>query len=370
MVVGKPSAEAIEKFKTDNPEEVKTYDISGVEIFSVGTWNDDPYASADLDATVSSFAEIGHLLKPYLKLGHGDKQAMLRADELPAAGWVKAVRRMGNKLVADFVGVPRKIHALLKAGAYRRLSVEIYPELKVDGKTYRNALKAIALLGGETPAVQNLDDVLALYAACGAATAYTEAGSTVKVYEYNPNGDKNMDDLKAAQARITALETELSEVKNGEIKKFADEAVALKAQAVESAKALKAEKDRADATEAQVKEFKAQAEAAEITAAVDGLIAKKKIAPAQKEAVSAMLRGARSEVKTYSVGGKDKPLSEIVTEFFSNAPEIDVHTEDESEKGENINLDLASEATKFAADSKVSYEEALIAVARKREKRA
>lgn len=364
--MARPTSEQIEKFKSDNPDEVKTYDIQGVEIFSSGKWNGDPYSLADLDEMARSFSEIGSRLKPYLKLGHGAKQGLLSADELPAAGWVQGVRRSGDKLLADFVGVPKKIYALLKAGAYKRLSVEIYPKLKVDGKVYPYALKAVALLGGETPAVQNLDDILALYAACGAAQAYSEAEVEAKVYDYNPHGENNMDDLKAAQARIAALETE-----NAGLKAMADENKALKTAAVESGKAVEAEKARADAAEAKVKEFSDKAEAAEISTAVDSLISKKKIAPAQKEAVTAMLRGAKaSAALTFSVGGKDKALSEIVKEFFDAAPDIDVNTDEESEVGGPVNLDISTEAKKYAADNKTSFDEALIEVARKREKRA
>lgn len=373
----RPSTEQIEKYKSDNPDEVKTHDISGVEIFSIGTWNGDGYSSTDLDAMAESFSALGDKLKPYLKLGHGEGQGLLKSDELPAAGWVKGVRRMGNKLVADFVGVPRKIYQLLKAGAYKRLSVEIYPRLKVDGKEYRNALKAVALLGGETPAVQNLNDILALYAACGPVAAFSnnEDGAAVKVYEYNPalageNGDKTMNDLEAAKARIAALEKENADLKSGELKKFADENKSLKAEAAESAKTIKAEKDRADAAEAKVKEYADAAEAREIESAVSDLIAKKKIAPAQKEAVSAMLKGAKSQVNKFSVGGKEKSMSEIVKEFFSAAPDLDLNTDTESEAGEKLNLDLAAEAKKYADANKVSFDDALIAVSLKREKRA
>lgn len=372
--MARPSPEQIEKYKNENPSEVTTHDISGVEIFSIGNWNGDGYTGADLDAMAESFSAIGDRLKPYLKLGHGDKQSLLKSDELPAAGWVKGVRRMGNKLVADFVGVPRKIYQLLKAGAYKRLSVEIYPKLKIDGKDYRNALKAIALLGGETPAVQNLDDILALYAACGPASAFGD-NEGFKVYEYNPalagdNGDKKMDELTAAKARIVALETENADLKSGELKKFSDENKVLKADAAKSAEALASEKARADAAEAQVQQFKDKAEAQEIESAVSSLIEKKKIAPAHKEAVSAMLRAAKGSAQKFSVGGKEKPISEIVSEYFASSPDLAVNTDDESEVGENINTDLATEAKKYAADNKVSADEALIAVARKREKKA
>ncbi|MEK7139514.1 MAG: hypothetical protein AAB817_02335, partial [Patescibacteria group bacterium] len=67
---------------------METFDISGVEVFAAGEWNEDKYTTQDLDELVTAFHVTKDLAKPYIKLGHSDKQALLAEDELPAAGWI------------------------------------------------------------------------------------------------------------------------------------------------------------------------------------------------------------------------------------------------------------------------------------------
>ena len=139
--------------------EVKTvYEIDNVEIFRAGKWNGDEYTTEDLDEIVKAHDEIGHLLKPYLKLGHNEGQKILKADGMPAAGWVTSIRRVGEALVARIVNVPEKIYQLILNKAYGRISSEIYWNLQEGGKKYPRVLRAVALLGGDTPAVWSMDD--------------------------------------------------------------------------------------------------------------------------------------------------------------------------------------------------------------------
>ncbi len=180
---------AVQRIYSDNPElslkefsDVETYEITGVDIFAVGKWNGDKYTVKDLDTLVDNFKKTKKDLKPYLKLGHGSKQKLLREDELPAAGLIDNLRRIGHKLVADFINMPKKVYQLIKRGAYSRVSSEIYPSVKINGEKFGLSLKAVAILGGETPAVSTLDDILTLYASCGEARVY-EQGLKYKIYE-------------------------------------------------------------------------------------------------------------------------------------------------------------------------------------------
>lgn len=342
-----------------------TYALPGVEIFSVGKWNGDDYTDKDLDAIVSSFKEIGSQIKPYVKLGHGSKQGLLKEDELPAAGWITDIRRKGNKIVADINGIPRKIYELLKNGGYRRVSSEIYWDLKMGGKTYPYALKAIAFLGGTTPAVQNLDDIIALYGRSEAAHAYNADGVVVKAYE-TPE-DTQMDELKKANEEIAALKLDV-EAKGKEAKAFSDELATVKADAEKIKTELTA---RAESAEAKVKEHSDKAIKAEVTAEIDKLIVGKKIMPAQKEAAFALLMGARSnQAKAYSSDGAEKIMADVVAEFFKNASEVHIHTETTSETGKDSGLDMADEAKKYSVENKVSYKDALVAVEKSRKAKA
>jgi hypothetical protein len=144
-------------------ERETVYNIKDVEIFRVGKWNGDEYTEKDLDDIVESFDKIGNQIKPYLKLGHNSEQKLLQKDGMPAAGWVTDVRRKGKQLIANFKNVPKKIKELLDRKAYGRISAEIYWNLKEGSKVHRRVLKAVSLLGADTPAIGSLDDFINLY---------------------------------------------------------------------------------------------------------------------------------------------------------------------------------------------------------------
>ena len=123
--------------------------IRNVEIFAAGQWNGDTYTERDLDDMVSAFRELDY--RPALKLGHTKD-----APGAPAYGWIENLRRVGRKLVADFVDMHDSVVNAIRKRAYSRVSSEIYFNLKRGGKTFARALKAVALLGAEVPAVANL----------------------------------------------------------------------------------------------------------------------------------------------------------------------------------------------------------------------
>lgn len=79
------------------------------------------------------------------------------AQSGPALGWVAGVRRAGDRLIARL----RNLHAdfidLVKRGAFKKRSVELYRELPETGRPY---LKAVSFLGAAAPAVKGLRDVL------------------------------------------------------------------------------------------------------------------------------------------------------------------------------------------------------------------
>jgi len=143
--------------------EKKAFDVLDVPIFKTGNWNGAPVTDNDLDEIVRSFAEIGGTIKPYLKLGHDKGQRLVQENGYPAAGWITNVKRVGDEIWADFKQVPEKIKSLMDLKAYGRISSEIYHNLKSGDKVYPRVLKAAALLGGDTPAINTLDDFIDLY---------------------------------------------------------------------------------------------------------------------------------------------------------------------------------------------------------------
>lgn len=355
-----PTPEQLAQFKKDHPEELQTFDITGVELFAAGTWNGDAYTTADLDEMVRAHREVGDQIKPYMKLGHAPNQSLLRSDELPAAGWIENLRRDGDRLVADIRNVPKRIYQLLKAKAYRRRSAEVLCNFKVGDKAYRYALKACAFLGGEMPAVHTLNDALALYVANGAAPGSPDAN--VRAYDITPTEEYTMD----KDLRIKELETEVASLRDGKLKEYSTENATLKATVKEQGEKLAAETAARTEAEGKVAEFAEKALDAEVSAKVADLISKKKVAPAQKEAVFAMLKAAKQgSEKKYSLGGKQESLDAIVDKFFAQAPDLDVNVDEpESEAGQSQagGADKAARAKEYSAKNKVSFEEALIEV--------
>ncbi len=139
--------------------------LNDVEIFQVGKWNRDSYNKASLQEMVQNFNELKDVVKPPAKIGHSESQDYLKKEGLPAAGWVTSLKMVGNKVVAHFKDVPKIVKDLIDKKAYKRVSAEIYPTYKnpANGKIYNNVLRAVAFLGAETPAVETLSDIAALY---------------------------------------------------------------------------------------------------------------------------------------------------------------------------------------------------------------
>ncbi len=170
---------------------LKTTTLKAEEVFSAGKYNGDEYSEADLDAMVSAYQELKGRLDPPLKLGHNDKQPdakeFERDDGKPAMGWVENLRRVGKKLLADFVQVPQQVVDWVKEGRYKKKSAEIYWGFKDGDKTYRRVLKAVALLGADIPANRDI-----------APLQYDEAGHEYHVAEYAELPTATINDLPDA----------------------------------------------------------------------------------------------------------------------------------------------------------------------------
>ncbi|GAH26629.1 unnamed protein product, partial [marine sediment metagenome] len=143
----------------------QTYELKDVEIFAKGTWKGHKITGEDLDSIVNDTNEIIDKLKPKVKLGHDDKQALLQRTGLPAGGWITKLKRAGDKILVNIKEVPRVLYQLIKNGAYKRISSEILTDYTEPStkKIYKKVLSAIAFLGADLPAVTNLKDIAALY---------------------------------------------------------------------------------------------------------------------------------------------------------------------------------------------------------------
>ncbi len=197
--------------------------VRGVEIFAPGTHNGDAYTEADLDDIIAASKELD--FRPAIKIGHSKD-----APGAPAYGWVSKLRKVGGKLVADFESMHDSVITALKDKRYDRVSSEIYFNLKRGGKTFRRALKAVALLGADVPAVAGLTplhkmefvaDGFESVAACEQALEIQKQSIIDSLTErvaqlsgqVNTQKEHDAMTIKELQEKKAALEAKLAELK-------------------------------------------------------------------------------------------------------------------------------------------------------------
>lgn len=140
----------------------------------------DFYTRDELENIAAANRALAAQIKPPNKIGHSDAQSLVRNSalavptpgEMPAVGWLdgSTARVIDGKdgvdavLVMDAKAVPHKFSQLVDVGAYRTRSVELSRITdQVTQKTYDWVVTGLAWLGAKLPAVQTLDDVVALY---------------------------------------------------------------------------------------------------------------------------------------------------------------------------------------------------------------
>jgi hypothetical protein len=337
-------------------QEVPTYNISGVEVFSAGEWNKDKYSVNDLHDMVSAFNNLKVGFRPYLKLGHDNSQKLAKSSGLPSVGWVENLYVKGQKLFADFNHIPEKVFKLIKSKAYRKVSCEIYWNLDVDGNSYPRVVGAVALLGAENPGVMNLDDILGQYSlnqnnAVGVFKAF-ESQDTFMSYttNFDAKEEKTM-----SQEEVETIKVELEAQKKSYAQAQAD--IDAKAKELEQAQA-EIKQYRLDAEKAQ-----AEAKASKIAQFVSELEGKKLVTPAMKDLVTELL----SDKKEYTVKEKTMSKEEVLNEILTLSQEAAKVNFDESSradfgKKEDKMKDLEDKIEKYSQDNKVSYAQAYKAV--------
>ena len=113
-----------------------------IEIFRGGKQTDSKGREHDGDAVIESalatFDAAAH--EPPLVVGHPQNNA-------PAFGWVQALKKSGDRLLAKFKNVVPEFAAIAKQGLFKKRSASFYP----DGR-----LRHVGFLGAAPPAVKGL----------------------------------------------------------------------------------------------------------------------------------------------------------------------------------------------------------------------
>ena len=327
-------------------------DIKNIEIFKTGTWNGHKITEKILDDIVYSFSKIGSKIKPFLKLGHNDEQELLQKDGMPSAGWVTNLKKVGTSLFADFNSIPEKVATLIENKAYGRMSIELFNNL-IDTENdtkYNKVLKAVALLGGDTPAVLSLDDMIDLY------TDDSIKYDTIETYNNLETEDFMSDDKNVA----LQLENEKLKNTNENLKKE------LVTVTDDFTKKLDEKTKEVETIEFLKKET-------EVKAFIESAVKDGKVTPAQVESYTKL---AMSDgVLLFSKDGEDKTQFETIKELIGNSEPV-VNFEDTTHETEVADPELSDDdgsklmakAEKYALDNKVDYKDALIIVGKEEEK--
>lgn len=321
--------------------EPQLHSIEDLEIFESGNWRGDVYTEQDLDEIVEAFSHTREALKPHLKLGHSDKQTLLQKDGYPAAGWITGLKRSGKKLLATVENIPDKIYDLIQKKAYGRISSEIYWNLKLNDKKHRRALRAVALLGGDTPEVHSLNDFINLYT--------ENFDAELKIYDTK---ETDMSEDK----KLHELETEIKEF-NKKLSEFENE------NRILSQENSKLKED--------FKTMEYNKKVSEVENYLEGQVSEGRITPAQVKFYRALLIDDGEEVKTYTDDNNHKvecTSFDLVKAIVENSKQVDFaessqHKEVERESELTEDEKLHDKVAAYAKEHNVSYNEAFDVIA-------
>lgn len=101
--------------------------------------------------------ELDQIVADYNAAVHEAPVTLDHAQSGPAMGWVAGLGRRGDRLTARLRGISEEMMKLLREGAFKKRSVELYRALPETGRPY---LKAVSFLGAAAPAVKGLRDAL------------------------------------------------------------------------------------------------------------------------------------------------------------------------------------------------------------------
>ena len=269
--------------------------IKEVEIFEPGYHNGKTFTDADIDKIINDTykaMEAQSLTIP-IKLGHSKEQGVAKSlfgedtKGLPALGWVKNIKKMGKKIVADLVDIPEKLYDMLGEKMWNNRSIELWEGfISNTGKNLGSVVTGLALLGAEQPAVTSLK-------------ALFEGEGEIKVY--SSKGEQEMtDEVKDTVVTATSVvEAVVPEVKEEVLTELArnEKLRDFKKQADEGAVAIKA-----------LAEFKKQTAIAEDKAFLKELADKGQLLPFQNEQLTAILPAMDNKEVSYF----DKEIDEEV----------------------------------------------------------
>lgn len=146
-------------YPTSVKKSAETVNLFDQEICATGDFgNNIKITYETLQTIAKNFEKLKDKIKPPLTVDH--------IESGPALGWVENVRYAEDKLLGDIKDVPKQVADMIRIGAYRRYSPELYAEGEIPGiqeKVDFPVLKAVSLLGAGIPRMKSLEDAKVLY---------------------------------------------------------------------------------------------------------------------------------------------------------------------------------------------------------------
>lgn len=254
------------------------------EVFKAGDHTDSAgrkrtWSTDDLDRLVSSYNPEAH--EAPICIDHNEAGGPVIGG--PAYGWVEALKREGDKVLARFKDVVPEFAEMVNKGLFKKRSISIYP----DG-----SLRHVAWLGAKPPAIKGLKDFTFNdnEAELKGIFAYSELSANVMFQEVTP-----MPTVEELQAKLEAEKT---------------------ARATAESKASKLETEN-KLLNAQFSEAQTAAKKAKIDSFIEDGIKAGKILPAWKEkGLAEFMMALESQTQEYQFNEADGKQTQLG--FFQN----------------------------------------------------
>jgi hypothetical protein len=168
------------------------------EIFRAGSYGwKGSYTREDIAAIAADYVPAYH-----------EAPVTLNHDSTGKAyGWVKSLRARGDVLLARFTAAEELVE-WLRAGEYRKRSVELYPEFVATGRPH---LKAVTFLGTGVPEVKGMEDIKLSEAAVAMADDFVSIGfqaSDEAVLEQQPASTTGLEEPPEGVAGLGAVKSD------------------------------------------------------------------------------------------------------------------------------------------------------------------
>lgn len=229
-------------------------------------------------------------------------------QEGPAWGWVIRVFQVGDELHGDLAMDP-EAYNLIKRGAYKRRSVEIYNAFSLRNGEVACYIKAVSFLGAMTPAVKGMENYR-----FNAENRYTEF-TIEEVQTMSIEAGANASAFAEEKQTLLSENARLA----GELEKQKADKQALKVQFAEMAAEISAMKNERD------EERAFSAFSATLSDALHG----GRITPRQQDYLAAIFKALPADTAAGMVAFKDDAGADVsltpralLGQYLSNTPKI------------------------------------------------